>query len=723
MSSRVTTLRASQQPHELGELLARADVELVAADVSQYRVLDSFDGRVARSGHRLTVRRSLAADGDGTGTNGDDTGTNGDGTAGSRADDRAGASSEPAFVTLRAAGAVDVEVRLDADPVTAVDFPPGPLRRRVAELLDVRVLLPLLTVTARRTAGVHRGDDGGGATRFTVTVLDDVTVHDGAAVLDDGIVRDGAAVLGDGIVRDHVTVRDDGIAHGGETVLSGGSAASDGVAGSNGSNGERALDERALLADKLPGSWVIVEERRGYVGAAADLLAALVAAGYRATDVDVFDAAAGAARVDLQGTRIEPGIALDRRMSAATGVAAVLANLRAAIAANHAGTVAAIDPEFLHDLRVALRRTRAIVGVVRRVMPAADRRRARDEFRWLGQVTSPVRDLDVYQLEWSSYVDGFDAETVAALEPVRQHLDGQRGAAHRQLAVELTSARADELWAWWDAWLRAAATAGAADDDTTAAAVVDAAGVMAVDAEPADAVAAIGAQAARDDPTADLAIDPAAVGAAAVDAVDDAGAARPSDADRPLGKVVARLIRRAHRRMIERGRAIGPASPATDVHELRKDAKRLRYLIECFGGLYDPAAQRPFVRRLKALQENLGEHQDADVHGLALRGLAVELAPQLDATTLLAIGRLLERLEQRRNAARAELDDRFANFDSGATVAALKRMLASRPPRSSRSVPGDDHDQADAGTAADVAAGDRGHDGDDSRAGGEGGGR
>ena len=64
------------------------------------------------------------------------------------------------------------------------------------------------------------------------------------------------------------------------------------------------------------------------------------------------------------------------------------------------------------------------------------------------------------------------------------------------------------------------------------------------------------------------------------------------------------------------------ATPAETVHELRKAAKKRRYLIECFGGLYAKSARTTFVARLKSLQDTLGEHQDAEVHAHALRTIA-----------------------------------------------------------------------------------------------------
>ena len=148
-------------------------------------------------------------------------------------------------------------------------------------------------------------------------------------------------------------------------------------------------------------------------------------------------------------------------------------------------------------------------------------------------------------------------------------------------------------------------------------------------------------------------------------------------AARPLGKVVAKRIARAHRRLVDKGRMIGPDTPAEQVHDLRKDAKKLRYLIECFGSLLPDKPRKKYVRHLKALQENLGEHQDAEVH-IALLAIAHgRSSTDVDspADTLVAIGQLTERLDQTRLAARAEFAERFADYDSRATQRALDSML------------------------------------------------
>ena len=160
---------------------------------------------------------------------------------------------------------------------------------------------------------------------------------------------------------------------------------------------------------------------------------------------------------------------------------------------------------------------------------------AQDGLRELGTVTGPPRDLDVYVLEWDDYVDRPGA--------------GDRGRA----------------------------AAGAASSST---------------------------------PTGPPPISELAGRPRASDRVDGAAralvglarhAARPGDrrsARRPSARRTssADASRRPRPRLLEHGRAITPATPAEDVHELRKDAKKLRYLLECFGGLL-PTTRAQGVRQ------------------------------------------------------------------------------------------------------------------------------
>ncbi len=118
----------------------------------------------------------------------------------------------------------------------------------------------------------------------------------------------------------------------------------------------------------------------------------------------------------------------------------------------------------------------------------------------------------------------------------------------------------------------------------------------------------------------------------------------------PARDTVPALVADRRTRVLSRAQKIGKSSPAERYHELRILAKRYRYALEAVTPLYDAAS--PVIKRLVALQDLLGEHQDADIAVATLRELSTE---DLPAATIFAMGRLAERLD----AEAAELRTRF----------------------------------------------------------------
>jgi triphosphatase len=98
---------------------------------------------------------------------------------------------------------------------------------------------------------------------------------------------------------------------------------------------------------------------------------------------------------------------------------------------------------------------------------------------------------------------------------------------------------------------------------------------------------------------------------------------RVPGAARPALQAAPDLVRRQRRRVRGLGKRLGPGSPPKDYHRLRRRARRLRYAVEFFSGLYGQAAE-DYVSALKGLQDLLGEHQDAEVAAQTLRRLARE---------------------------------------------------------------------------------------------------
>ena len=119
--------------------------------------------------------------------------------------------------------------------------------------------------------------------------------------------------------------------------------------------------------------------------------------------------------------------------------------LVAVIEANLPGTLAEIDSEFLHDLRVAVRRTRSLQRELRSVFPPAPLVHFRAEFRWLQQATGPTRDLDVYLDELEGSAD---------LAPLRAVLAEHRVRERAAMMRALRSPRTQRLLEEWSTFVR-----------------------------------------------------------------------------------------------------------------------------------------------------------------------------------------------------------------------------------------------------------------------------
>lgn len=470
-------------------------------------VLETFDGRVFAAGLRLELREQAGYE-----------------------------------LVLSGSGSAPARLRTSGVPRLANDIPAGPFRARVAEILDVRALVPTLTIAAEETTATKR--DRAGKARVSVTLHDQVNVE----------------------------------GHG-----------------------------------PIPGGWAVeVDEVTGYADDAAKAGDMLRRRGLQPSGGDLVEVAAAAAGVALGGFHISPTVPLRGGDPAVEAFRRLLAHLAETVEATWPGTVDDIDPEFLHDLRVAVRRTRSVLAQGKGVLPAAVRRSYQEGFRWLGTKTGRARDLDVYVIEWDDYVEPLGPDGAEALRPVLDHVIRERQEAHAAMAAALRSDRYRQLMSGWQAWLRGPGP--------------------------------------------------------------ERGGA---EADSPIGDIAVARTEEAQRRLLLHGRAIGPDSPAEDLHELRKDAKKLRYLVECFGSLYPAAPRKAFVQHLKALQDNLGEHQDTEVHVSELRAIPSQMHERgrVEPTTLVAVGQLTEQLERRRRAARDDFASRFAAYDTKATRASFQMLL------------------------------------------------
>ncbi len=137
---------------------------------------------------------------------------------------------------------------------------------------------------------------------------------------------------------------------------------------------------------------------------------------------------------------------------------------------------------------------------------------------------------------------------------------------------------------------------------------------------------------------------------------DDAG---PKHASRPLVDVARRRIRKRYRKVVRRGLAIDDATPPGELHRLRLDCKKLRYLLEFFRSLFEPEQMARFIATLKQLQNNLGDFNDCTVQ---LELLSTLTGDDVSATTAAALRRLSAAIDRVRGQERAAFQGAFAPF-------------------------------------------------------------
>ncbi|MEW7980761.1 MAG: CHAD domain-containing protein [gamma proteobacterium symbiont of Phacoides pectinatus] len=287
------------------------------------------------------------------------------------------------------------------------------------------------------------------------------------------------------------------------------------------------------------------------------------------------------------------------------------------IEANVPGVKAATDSEFLHDLRVAVRRTRSALTQIKGVFEEQDLERFKGRLAWIGAVTGPTRDMDVYLLGFDGYQNSLPKAFRKDLEPLREFLIAHQASEQQALVKRINSPHFRGLLKEWREFLEAP---------------------------------------------------PQAPGA--------------PKARKKIAKVAGRRIYRVYERVMIEGLMILPNTPAERLHKLRKECKKLRYLLEFFQSLYPKKKIKVLVKALKVLLDNLGEFQDYEVQALKLRELAHQMVAEgsVPADTLLAMGMLVDGLLRRQQQAREQFTECFAVF-SGRQVSDLFETLFPHKPK------------------------------------------
>lgn len=289
-------------------------------------------------------------------------------------------------------------------------------------------------------------------------------------------------------------------------------------------------------------------------------------------------------------------------LNAREAVQIVLTHLLSVMQVNEQGIRNAIDTEFLHDYRVAVRRTRSILGQIKQVFPDKVTDHFKQEFRWLGMITGPTRDLDIYLLTFDEYMRELPPGLQNDLLPFRYFLQRHWKVEHECLCKTLESSRYHKLIKEWQHALE------------------------------------------NKNIRSHIAI----------------------NAKEPAKQVAHQSIWKLYKKILKEGMSITEQSRDEDLHELRKTCKKFRYLIEFFHDYYPDKQIKKVLKTLKLLQANLGDFQDLSVQITQLNRFAQDMQNEglAETKTIMAMGVLVEKLITRKQAVRAQFRACFREFTS-----------------------------------------------------------
>ncbi|WP_410656287.1 CHAD domain-containing protein [Amycolatopsis sp. lyj-112] len=267
------------------------------------------------------------------------------------------------------------------------------------------------------------------------------------------------------------------------------------------------------------------------------------------------------------------------------------------------GTKSGVDPEDLHQMRVALRRMRSVLKLSGRLV-GPDAEPVRGELGWLGQSLGDVRDYDVLIGHLREVVTEFEVRDQPAARRLVSKFVTERGVAKRRLTRALASPRYTSMLQDIG---RLARQPTALDDST-------------VDSSKSD-------------------------GPTAADLV--AGLAKP------------------HRKLAKAVKALPADPPDDDLHALRIHGKKLRYAAEMAkpaAKKKEAARIQRLIKATKDLQTVLGDHQDACVAADRMRGVL----DSVDTDVAFIAGRIAEKELLRRAGVRAVWRQVWAEVDEAA---------------------------------------------------------
>lgn len=240
---------------------------------------------------------------------------------------------------------------------------------------------------------------------------------------------------------------------------------------------------------------------------------------------------------------------LGPEMTVGDAFAAVMWASLAHLDANETGMLEGKDPEFLHQMRVALRRLRSALSVFSPPVPETEATPLAKELKWLASCLGPARDWDVFATETLPPIDA-EFGTHGELRAFSTRCRELRRQANTKARRAVRAVRYQRLVLRLAGWIAAEVWHAKPQN------------------MPAD------------------------------------------DLRKPVSEFATAVLEQRYRQVCRRGRRLDERSPA-ELHKLRIAIKKFRYATDFFASLYEGKTARDTLKRLGDLQDILGTMNDA----------------------------------------------------------------------------------------------------------------
>jgi len=227
--------------------------------------------------------------------------------------------------------------------------------------------------------------------------------------------------------------------------------------------------------------------------------------------------------------------------------------------ANEGVVLSGVDPEGVHQMRVALRRMRSALSDFKEIIPAAQLAWSKRETKWLVTSLSAARDWDVFVVELLAPVMTARPKD-SSLERLRVAADEERKDGYLKAQSAIRSPRYVALVSRMNSWLSAREWSPPDHGDR-------------------------------------------------------------KSFDESATELATRLLKKRHKAVIKRGGEFTQLS-SLQRHKLRIALKKLRYTAEFFSSLFPGKRQTAYLNGLSCMQDSLGHMNDVVVADHLLQRLS-----------------------------------------------------------------------------------------------------